>query len=267
MMASARCPMEWCASCPRSRIDVGVSIKKELDALMMAIGRCMKKWCPFVVINSIDVGMSIKKRRNLIHPALSSSRKKRKIQIWLRGHDRSQSTATHSLTDRQRAVSGSKNREQYQEQEQRAVSGARAESERDAAAAAAAEEEQARDKDLALLLLRLFRSFALSLAHLESSSSLTPPAYAPIIPDTLSGIVHSFYSFSEYTHIDDIAFDIKGEKLRMCTNDMERPRRLCEWCRSYAPLCCLLLTHCLMLWNSPVLSHSRTDTLTSRSGD
>ena len=45
MMATARCPMEWCPCVGINSIDAGMSIKKELDALMMAIGRRMMEWC------------------------------------------------------------------------------------------------------------------------------------------------------------------------------------------------------------------------------
>jgi len=40
MVAIVRCLMEWCP-CVGINIDVGMSIKKELDALMVAIARCM----------------------------------------------------------------------------------------------------------------------------------------------------------------------------------------------------------------------------------
>jgi len=66
MMAIARCMMEWCVIDAINSIDVGTSIKKELDALMMATGRCPMEWCEVDVINSIDVGTSIKKRPNLV---------------------------------------------------------------------------------------------------------------------------------------------------------------------------------------------------------
>ena len=36
MMAIGRCIMEWCPLAEINGIDVGTSIKKELDALMMA---------------------------------------------------------------------------------------------------------------------------------------------------------------------------------------------------------------------------------------
>jgi len=42
-------------------IDVGMSIKKELDASIVAVARRQVQWCIVVVIKSIDVGMSIKK--------------------------------------------------------------------------------------------------------------------------------------------------------------------------------------------------------------
>jgi len=81
-----RCIMEWCVVVGINSIDIGISIKKELDALMMAIGRCIMEWCVVVGTTSIDVGTSIKKRPNLFQLALSSSRNKRLIQIWLRRH-------------------------------------------------------------------------------------------------------------------------------------------------------------------------------------
>ena len=88
MIAIARCIMERCILDAISSIDVGMSIKKELDALMMATGRCPMEWCEGVGINSIDVGIAIKKRSNVVQPALFSSLKERLIKISLRSHDR-----------------------------------------------------------------------------------------------------------------------------------------------------------------------------------
>ena len=88
MMTIGRCTMEWCSVVGTNTIDVGTSIKKKLDALMMAVARCPMEWCVAVGINSIDVGTSIKKRPNILQPAFYCSIKKRLIQIWLRRHDR-----------------------------------------------------------------------------------------------------------------------------------------------------------------------------------
>jgi len=51
-------------------IDIGMSIKKELGALMMAIDRCPMEWCVVVVINSIDIGVSIKKELDALKMAM-----------------------------------------------------------------------------------------------------------------------------------------------------------------------------------------------------
>jgi len=59
MTSKARCIMEWCVVVVTNSIDVGTSIKKELDALMMAIVRCIMEWCAEVDTDSIDVGTSI----------------------------------------------------------------------------------------------------------------------------------------------------------------------------------------------------------------
>jgi len=74
--------MERCVVVVINSIDVGMSIKKELDALMMAIDRCPMEWSVVVGINNIDVGTSIMKRLYyLVQPALSSSIKERPIKI------------------------------------------------------------------------------------------------------------------------------------------------------------------------------------------
>ena len=54
--------MKRCVVLSIESIDVGMSIKKEIDALMMANPRCKtKRSIVFVVIASIDVGISIEK--------------------------------------------------------------------------------------------------------------------------------------------------------------------------------------------------------------
>jgi len=50
-----RCIAIW-----RSSIDVGMSIKKDLDALMTTIRRCNMKRRTAILINGIDIGISIK---------------------------------------------------------------------------------------------------------------------------------------------------------------------------------------------------------------
>jgi len=52
--------MKRCTGILINGIDVGMSIKEELDALMMAIRRCIVKSCFATSINGIDIGMSIK---------------------------------------------------------------------------------------------------------------------------------------------------------------------------------------------------------------
>mgnify|MGYP007114754882 CR=1 FL=1 len=42
-------------------VDIGVSIKKELDALVMAVPCCKVKTCKAKHGRSVDVGLSIKK--------------------------------------------------------------------------------------------------------------------------------------------------------------------------------------------------------------
>jgi len=53
--------MKRCVVIVVSSIDIGMSIKKELDALMMTIPGCMMKRRVVIGIKSIDIGMSIKK--------------------------------------------------------------------------------------------------------------------------------------------------------------------------------------------------------------
>ena len=62
--------MERCVVVVINSIDVGMSIKKELDALMMAIDGCIMEWCVVVETNSIDVGMSIKKELDALMMAI-----------------------------------------------------------------------------------------------------------------------------------------------------------------------------------------------------
>ena len=52
--------MKRCTGILINGIDIGMSIKEELDALMMAIRRCLMKRCTGISINGIDIGMSIK---------------------------------------------------------------------------------------------------------------------------------------------------------------------------------------------------------------
>ena len=44
-----------------ANVGIGMSIKKELDALMMPLDRCSMKRCIVILVSSIDIGMSIKK--------------------------------------------------------------------------------------------------------------------------------------------------------------------------------------------------------------
>ena len=44
-----------------SSIDIGMSIKKELDALTMTLIRCIMKRCIAIDCARIEIGMSIKK--------------------------------------------------------------------------------------------------------------------------------------------------------------------------------------------------------------
>ena len=63
--------MERCIAEAISRIDVGLPIKKELDALMMPIDGCMMERCPLFVINDIDVGTSIEKELDALMMAIT----------------------------------------------------------------------------------------------------------------------------------------------------------------------------------------------------
>jgi len=51
-------------------IDIGVSIKEELDALMMAISRCMMKRSRSITISSVDIGTSIEKELDALLVAI-----------------------------------------------------------------------------------------------------------------------------------------------------------------------------------------------------
>jgi len=62
--------MKRCVVLSIESIDVGMSIKKEIDALMMAIRRCIMKRRVVVVIASIDVGISIKKEIDALMMAI-----------------------------------------------------------------------------------------------------------------------------------------------------------------------------------------------------
>jgi len=42
-------------------VDIGMAIKKKLDALTMTIPGCKMKRCVVIDVESIDIGMSIKK--------------------------------------------------------------------------------------------------------------------------------------------------------------------------------------------------------------
>ena len=53
--------MKRCVVTVVKSIDIGMSIKKELHALMMTIREGVMKRCIVIVIKSIDIGMSIKK--------------------------------------------------------------------------------------------------------------------------------------------------------------------------------------------------------------
>jgi len=58
--------MKRCTLIDIKSIDVGMSIKKELHALMMAFRGCMMKRCTLIDVKSIDIGMSIKKELNAL---------------------------------------------------------------------------------------------------------------------------------------------------------------------------------------------------------
>ena len=53
--------MERCVVVVCKSIDIGMSIKKELDALMITFRRCIMERCAVGKCTSIDIGMSIKK--------------------------------------------------------------------------------------------------------------------------------------------------------------------------------------------------------------
>jgi len=52
--------MKRCTGILINGIDIGMSIKEKLDALMMTFRRCNMKRCIAIFINGIDIGMSIK---------------------------------------------------------------------------------------------------------------------------------------------------------------------------------------------------------------
>jgi len=54
--------MKRCVVIDVESIDIGMSIKKELDALTMAVQCCKMKRCVVIHGESIDIGMSIKKK-------------------------------------------------------------------------------------------------------------------------------------------------------------------------------------------------------------
>ena len=54
--------MERCLVLRSNSVDLGTSIKKELDALMTTIRACDMERSVLVATDSIDIGMSIKKR-------------------------------------------------------------------------------------------------------------------------------------------------------------------------------------------------------------
>jgi len=54
--------MKRCVVIDVESIDIGMSIKKELDALMMAVQCCKMKRCVVIHGESFDIGMSIKKK-------------------------------------------------------------------------------------------------------------------------------------------------------------------------------------------------------------
>ena len=96
MVAIESCPMEWRVVVLISSIDVGASIKKELDALGVVRTRCPMERSVLAVVCGIDVGLLIQKRPNLIQPTPARSLNKRHIQIWLRSHARTGDAAAAS---------------------------------------------------------------------------------------------------------------------------------------------------------------------------
>jgi len=69
-----------------NRIEVGLSIKKKLDALKMAVlGRVMKR-CGTVRINSIDLGALIKQMDEILSRPVFCSSKKLEIKLALCGN-------------------------------------------------------------------------------------------------------------------------------------------------------------------------------------
>jgi len=63
--------MKRCVVIGIKSIDMRMSIKKELDALMMTIPGCDMKRCFVGLVESIDIGMSIKKE---LHALMMSIR-------------------------------------------------------------------------------------------------------------------------------------------------------------------------------------------------
>ena len=71
MMAILCCNVERCSPTRASSIDIGMSIKKELDTLTMAILCCNVERCSLkITASTIDVGMSIKKERDTLMMAV-----------------------------------------------------------------------------------------------------------------------------------------------------------------------------------------------------
>jgi len=62
--------MKRCFAILINGIDIGMSIKEELDALMTTLKRCAVKWCMAISINGIDIGMSIKEELDALMMAI-----------------------------------------------------------------------------------------------------------------------------------------------------------------------------------------------------
>jgi len=75
--------MERCIIEVVTSIDIGMSIKKEHDALMIAILCCIMERCFVSVTKGIDIGMSIKKKLHICPRALLGCFNKIIIELLL----------------------------------------------------------------------------------------------------------------------------------------------------------------------------------------
>ena len=63
--------MQWRVGLGVDGIDIDLSIKEELDALVIAIQRCEMQWGIVAGIDGIDIGMPIKKELDTLMMAFA----------------------------------------------------------------------------------------------------------------------------------------------------------------------------------------------------